>query len=67
MKSSYFLIDSFKPIESFDNDNIDFIKFYFNTHNVIRLNHNQYNRIFNIYQDYIINLTNILNNNRKEK
>lgn len=66
MKTSYFLIDSVKPIECFDNDNIDFIKYHFNTNNVIRLNYKQYNRIFNIYQDYIINLTNILNN-RKEK
>ena len=66
MKSSYFLIDSFKPIECFDNDNIDFIKFCFNTKNVVRLNYKQYNKIFSIYQEYIINLTNILNN-RKEK
>ena len=60
MKYSYFLIDSFKPVECFNVDSIDFVKYYYNTSNVIRLSYKQYKKVYSFYQDYIIKLNNFL-------
>ncbi len=64
MKTSYYLVYGFRPVESFDNDDIDTIKFYFNTDKVVRITYNQFKKINKLYENYIINASDILNENK---
>lgn len=61
MKVSYYLVYGFRPVECYDNDNIDFVKFEFNTDNVNRITPEQFKKISKLYEDYIINAIKILN------
>lgn len=61
MKTSYYLVYGFRPVECYNNDNIDYVKFSFNTDNVVRITYSQFKQIYKLYENYIINATDILN------
>ncbi len=61
IKSSYFLINGFRPVESIGIDNIDFIKYAYNTNNVMRISYNNFSKIEKLYAEYILKASNILN------
>lgn len=57
----YYFINGNKPILAYDINNINLIKHYYNTDNVINLSKEEYKKIFLYYEKYIDAVCDILN------
>lgn len=66
MISNYFLVGGIRPVEVFDTDNIDFVKSFYNTDNVIRLTYKQFKTIELFYSNYIQKICDTLNNGKEK-